>query len=370
MADAALSARKFDQAAAALAEACVLADRTGERLFEPELFRLRGELATAQNPTGGHAQASIWFERSLARARALGARSWELRAALSLASQDSNEEKSAQAREALLAAYSGFHATDEWSCLQKATAILERTGGAPRLGLPVLATVGLPTAADSAAPLSVRLAQLGATASLAAAGGPSDAAESSFRKEGDCWALRFAGSEFRVLHTAGMAYIAELLRRPYERVPALALVTGPPTPSNPGLERELSRELSVSRDRGVDAGVDAQAVLTYKNRLRQLRSELEEAEKNHDQGRIERSQAEIAFLTDEIQRARGYRGRSRRIASQSERARVNVTRAIKVALRKIHEHDARLARHLSSAIRTGGHCTYSPEPSTRINWAF
>jgi DNA-binding winged helix-turn-helix (wHTH) protein/predicted ATPase len=68
-------------ALAALNEALALVEQTGERLFEAELHRLRGEALRS----AGHADAEGCFHQALAVARRQAARSLELRAAVSLA---------------------------------------------------------------------------------------------------------------------------------------------------------------------------------------------------------------------------------------------------------------------------------------------
>ncbi|MFO0842054.1 MAG: hypothetical protein U0797_06580 [Gemmataceae bacterium] len=75
------------EARAVLAEALALVERTEERLYEAELCRLRGEsfLRGGTAPDEGAAQsAREAFEQSLDVARGQGAKSLELRAAISL----------------------------------------------------------------------------------------------------------------------------------------------------------------------------------------------------------------------------------------------------------------------------------------------
>jgi tetratricopeptide (TPR) repeat protein len=54
--------------------------------------------------------------------------------------------------------------------------------------------------------------------------------------------------------------------------------------------------------------------------------------------------------------------------SHAERARVNVTRAIRTALRRIAGYDPRLGRELASAVRTGAYCAYEPDPRRPLRW--
>ncbi|MCW2985708.1 MAG: hypothetical protein JWR63_3278, partial [Conexibacter sp.] len=58
----------------------------------------------------------------------------------------------------------------------------------------------------------------------------------------------------------------------------------------------------------------------------------------------------------------------RRAGNAAERARVNVTRAIRGAVRTIAEHDARLGHHLERSVRTGVFCAYQPGPPGPDTW--
>lgn len=51
-----------------------------------------------------------------------------------------------------------------------------------------------------------------------------------------------------------------------------------------------------------------------------------------------------------------------------ERARVNVTRAISAALKRIAEHHPHLGEHLRATIRTGYLCGYTPDPRLPTEW--
>lgn len=65
-----------------LEEALALVEQTGERLFEAELYRLRGEVVRS---AGGHSEAEASFQKALDIARRQEANSLELRASMSLA---------------------------------------------------------------------------------------------------------------------------------------------------------------------------------------------------------------------------------------------------------------------------------------------
>ena len=51
-----------------------------------------------------------------------------------------------------------------------------------------------------------------------------------------------------------------------------------------------------------------------------------------------------------------------------ERARVNVTRAIRTVLGRIATHHPALSRHLAATIKTGAVCSYTPDPRLPVRW--
>ena len=113
-----------------------------------------------------------------------------------------------------------------------------------------------------------------------------------------------------------------------------------------------------------------EAIAAYKQRLTELQAELEEAQEFHDLGRVNRLQEEIEFLTRELSQAIGLGGRVRKAASTSERARLNVTRAIHRALDRIAETHPRLGQYLARTIKTGNICVYTPDPHQPVTWEF
>ena len=73
----------------------------------------------------------------------------------------------------------------------------------------------------------------------------------------------------------------------------------------------------------------------YRTRLAELDRELAEAQEWNDPGRAERIAAERDFLIRELTAASGLGGRARPLGSDLERPGVNVTRAIRSAIRKL-----------------------------------
>jgi hypothetical protein len=127
--------------------------------------------------------------------------------------------------------------------------------------------------------------------------------------------------------------------------------------------------LGVRPDLG-DAGelLDARAKAAYRARLGELAAELEEAQRWNDPGCASTAAAERDFLLGELARAVGLGGRDRRAASHAERARLNVTRAIRAAMANLARANPALGRHLAATIRTGRYCSYTPDPRAPITW--
>jgi predicted ATPase/class 3 adenylate cyclase len=106
--------------------------RNGERRFEAELYRLQGELllrqasATEALPTvQAEIEAESCFRRALEVARSQHAKSFELRAALSLSRLWQRQSQSPAARELLATVYDWFTEGFDTPDLQEAKALLE-----------------------------------------------------------------------------------------------------------------------------------------------------------------------------------------------------------------------------------------------------
>jgi predicted ATPase len=110
-----------------LAEALAHVGYTGERHWEAEVYRLKGELLL-QQAVPDTPQAEACFQQALAVARRQQAKSWELRAALSLSRLWQQQGKRAEARELLAPVYSWFTEGFDTLDLQEAKALLEDLG--------------------------------------------------------------------------------------------------------------------------------------------------------------------------------------------------------------------------------------------------
>jgi predicted ATPase len=107
----------------ALVEALTLTDTTGERWYEPEMYRLKGALLLQQN-SGNQAEAETCFHHALDIARNQQAKSFELRAATSLARLWDQQGKRQEAHALLAPVYHWFTEGFDTVDLQDAKALL------------------------------------------------------------------------------------------------------------------------------------------------------------------------------------------------------------------------------------------------------
>jgi predicted ATPase len=106
----------------AVAEALAQGDNNGGG--EVELYRLRGELLLTCSAEH-HMQAESCFRQAIEVARRQGAKSWELRAAMSLSRLWQRQDKRAEAHELLAPIYGWFTEGFDTLDLQEAKALLE-----------------------------------------------------------------------------------------------------------------------------------------------------------------------------------------------------------------------------------------------------
>jgi tetratricopeptide (TPR) repeat protein len=181
-----------------------------------------------------------------------------------------------------------------------------------------------------------------------------------FRREGDYWLVVFDASTARVRDLKGMRYLARLLAAPGREFHVLDLVAA-----------ETHHAVDdVPRSALGDAGemLDARAKQAYRRRLAEIDDDIAQARAIGDDQRAAQADTERDFLVQELARAFGLRGRERRAASASERARAGVTRAVRQAIARIDEHHPQLGEHLRRTIRTGTYCAYSPDPRAPAGW--
>jgi len=193
------------------------------------------------------------------------------------------------------------------------------------------------------------------------------AGDNVFRRVGEYWEVVFEGSTARLRDSKGLRYVARLLAdqgRDLHVLDLVAIENG--GPDDAVVVTRLGRTLPLMGDAG--ELLDARAKEAYRRRLREIEEDIQEARAMGDTVRAEQAEAEHEFLVRELARAVGLGGRDRRAGSASERARSAVTRAVRLALARIRQHDPQLGEHFDRAIRTGTYCAYLPDPRAAPRW--
>ena len=181
----------------------------------------------------------------------------------------------------------------------------------------------------------------------------------AFRCDGDVWAVHYAGRDLRLKDGKGPRYLATLLAAPGREVHVLQFMTASaPSPS------AVPDGLAVGSLGGIlDDAPDERARREYRERLNDLREELEEAEQFADSGRAERLRAELDQLMGQLAERFGSHGRTR---SHAETARKAVTKVLRTQIGRLLDVHPALGRHLRDTVRMGKTCVYAPP--TSVGW--
>jgi class 3 adenylate cyclase/predicted ATPase len=114
---------RFDEAMSCIRDALAVTEKSKERWSEAEVNRIAGEIAL-KSLAGDPFKAQSYFDRALTIARAQQAKSWELRAAMSMARLWRDQGKRTEARELLAAVYGWFTEGFDTLDLREAKALL------------------------------------------------------------------------------------------------------------------------------------------------------------------------------------------------------------------------------------------------------
>ncbi len=176
--------------------------------------------------------------------------------------------------------------------------------------------------------------------------------EARLARDGSWWAVSHDGTSARLRDSKGLRYLAELVAHPGAERHALDLVDRVEGVDPDGPSR---RQLG-------DAGpvLDSQARAAYRHRIEELRAEADDALAAGRLDAAEAVDAEIGMLVAQLAEAFGLGGRERRAASASERARLNVTRALRAATGRVPRPSPDRGAALDRGVRTGTYCAYDP----------
>lgn len=216
----------------------------------------------------------------------------------------------------------------------------------------LLASLDVVLAPDDAA----LLAQLGSAGSSQ----PSQPVVASLQRGDKWWSVACGNTQLRMADAKGLRYLAELLDSPGTERHALDLVD-----SIEGVDAEQAidrRALS-----GSGAGLDARARAAYRHRIEALRGATVDALERGQLEAAEAAQGELDQLVAELARAFGLGGRERPCGSATEKARLNVTRALRAAIDRISEALPEAGKALDRQIKTGLYCGYFPTKDA-ISW--
>ena len=131
-----IETERFEEGWTALEEALTIRPKYGERYWEADLYRLKGELLLAQERCSSAlldqrsniavvVEAEECFQQAIETARELSAKSFELRAATSLARLWQQQGKKTEAHKLLSDVYNWFTEGFDTKDLQEAKALLD-----------------------------------------------------------------------------------------------------------------------------------------------------------------------------------------------------------------------------------------------------
>jgi hypothetical protein len=169
-------------------------------------------------------------------------------------------------------------------------------------------------------------------------------------REGRQWRIRYGTRSVRVGHRIGLLHLAVLLANPGAEISSIELATGAAAFAQAAPGTSLSSQPMLDRA----------AIQQYRDRLSQLRAEIDRLESTDQRERVARACAERDWLMAELTATTGLGGRTRRFPDSVERARIAVGKAIRRAIARIHTVDPFIGEHLQRSVHTGVRCSYQP----------
>lgn len=165
-----------------------------------------------------------------------------------------------------------------------------------------------------------------------------------FKRVGAMWQLTYEGPTQHIPHTkaSGLAYIHQLLQRPYTEVGVIEL------------EELVSGDVRVRAAGDAGEMADDEGRRAMRDRYRDVGGTWSDDEDG----------SEAAAIRSHLDAVEGLGGRPRRSADQVERSRVRITNLITNAIQKID--NPKLAVHLDNSIRRGRSIRYAPE--SPVDW--
>lgn len=181
---------------------------------------------------------------------------------------------------------------------------------------------------------------------------PARGAHATMRRLSTGWLIESPQGRANLDHSVALEQLARLLAAAPSPVSAV----------------ELSGSTPAATASDLGPLLDAEAKRAYRRRIEELHVDIDDADADADLERAERARLELEALIAELRRAVGLGGRDRPQSSGAERARINVARNLRRAVRTVSHQLPTLGAHLEVSIRTGRWCSYSPDPGAIIFW--
>jgi len=191
---------------------------------------------------------------------------------------------------------------------------------------------------------------------------PLDGDAFELSRAGRFWKLSRGETHVLLEDRKGFTYIAELVRQPERDVHVMELraLAAPPAdhassddPSSVAVASKVGASFA-------DDMIDVRARRDYQRRLSELHEQLARYENGGNPEDVLALREEITHVSRELARATSLGGRPR-LGSDAERARINVRRAIHLALTHVAEVAPAYGAVLAGRIRTGMFCRYTNE---------
>ena len=163
-----------------------------------------------------------------------------------------------------------------------------------------------------------------------------------FLKEDEIWQVSFEGKLILLAEAKGLHDLLKLLGHPEKQFHCTELMGG-------GVIKHS------------EFVFDAKAKSSYQKRILALQEEIRWSEKNNDLHRTAILHQEYHDIVDHLSSSLGLKGKVRKVNDPLDKTRSAVTWRIRNAIQKIEKVHPMLAKHLSTAIKTGIFNSYSPE---------
>ncbi len=191
------------------------------------------------------------------------------------------------------------------------------------------------------------------------------------RNDGATWSVIFRGEEKSIPNSKGVHYIATLLAAPNKEIycgelhGSISAISLDAMVDGQHLDDDNVPKVSASKSKksksiSVNSVIDSEALNNYKNCIKTLQDQIEEAEDLCNNEKAAELKQELNTLTKEIGRTVGYRGKVR-TEGPTKKARQAVSKNINLTLKAVKNIHPALWKHLDASIKRGEFLVYRPE---------